>query len=818
MSLNILHYKAIRKLKGLIFNFKLELIKIEIFDLHKQIYFLSKELSFLSRSLHRLLPSFVWDSITKHHSYSFNNFKHRLFVSHYNKFMGLLTKMENESIKNSTSINYTYQGAKKKYCIDKFSSPISILPNPNDIKISINPHEFNNKSNVSLDHTNNKWFLNLSNSVIPKEVSTLLQFGERFSLPTHLNKKRAIHEFIKDIESNMALHKSNKQILIRNIAIPQLHKYIKSTPSVNPSDYRLIHLLNVTKHFCHNNRNIIFTRADKGNITVAMDEIFYFNKVEELLSDVSTYTVVKRNPIKSIENNLNNVLKKWLQNDYISKQQYFKLRSSDSILPKAYGLPKVHKKNTPFRIIVSSMNTALYSLASFLQDIISDSLKKTNSHIANSFELYNSLSGKIVQDSDILISLDVTSLFTNVPLDLAMDSISERWSYIQRNTKISKNEFLIAIKFVLSSTYFTFNNIIYKQTYGTPMGSPLSPVIADIVMQDLETSCLNRINCKLTFYFRYVDDIVMAAPSEKTDLIFKTFNEYHDRIKFTIEYEESRSISFLDLLLTISDNVIQIDWFHKKSFSGRFLSFHSSHPLCHKIGMIYGLVDRAFLLSHPSFHKKNIRYVIELLIENSYPLNFIFEKINNRLKTLIYNKKSNAINNNEKNMNSLDDNNKKIIVFPYIKKISELIAATIDKSQYITGYRILNNLGKFIKAHKDTNKILTNNNVVYKIQCNDCNASYVGQTKRQLKTRIKEHRNNIKLPSKPSVITEHTIEYSHSFDWDNAKILDTESNYFKRSVSEMLHIKEQINGINAQKDTELLDSSYFNLLDMLSRF
>jgi len=91
------------------------------------------------------------------------------------------------------------------------------------------------------------------------------------------------------------------------------------------------------------------------------------------------------------------------------------------------------------------------------------------------------------------------------------------------------------------------------------MGSPLSPVIADVVMRDLETACLNRINFQLTFYFRYVDDIVMATPSDKIDVIVETFNNYHDRLKFTIEYEESRSLSFLDLLLTISNNTIYID-------------------------------------------------------------------------------------------------------------------------------------------------------------------------------------------------------------------------------------------------------------------
>jgi len=335
---------------------------------------------------------------------------------------------------------------------------------------------------------------------------------------------------------------------------------------------------------------------------VAIDRVSYINKVEEILNDNNTYTVVKKNPTKSIENNLNNILKEWFQKGYISKQQFFKLRSSDSILPKAYGLSKVHKENTPFRIIVSSVNTALYSLASFLQDIISESLENSNKHTMNSFGLYNSLSGRQVRDSDMLISLDVISLFTNVPLDLAFESISKRWTYIEHNTKITEKDFILAIKFVLSSTYFAFNNKIYKQTYGTPMGSPLSPVITDVVMQDLETACLNKINFQLTFYSRYVDDIVMVIPSDKIDLIFKTFNN-HDRLKFTIEYEESRSLSFLDLLLTISDNTIYIDWHHKKTFSGRLLSFFSSHPLCHKIGMIYGLIDRAFLLSHPKFHQ-----------------------------------------------------------------------------------------------------------------------------------------------------------------------------------------------------------------------
>jgi len=99
------------------------------------------------------------------------------------------------------------------------------------------------------------------------------------------------------------------------------------------------------------------------------------------------------------------------------------------------------------------------------------------------------------------------------------------------------------------------------------------------------------------------------------------------------------------------------------------------------------------------------------------------------------------------------------------------------------------------------------------ISCNNCNASYVGQTKRQLKTRINEHVKNITLDeSKHSVITKHILDKNHTMDWQNAKILDYENNYFKRLISEMIYIKTQDNGLNSIDDIECLDSSYFNLL------
>jgi len=246
-----------------------------------------------------------------------------------------------------------------------------------------------------LSHTDNKWFINLINITIPEKVSNLLQLGGKFGLPINrFYKKNAIHEFIKDVELYNRHVSEDVKSKIRNITIPFFHRLIHNKKSEKMREKRLIELKNATVKFCKSNPNVIFTRADKGNVTVAIDRIDYLNKIETLLQDQNTYMLINKDPMKNIENCLNTRLKKWLQNNYITKQTYFSLFSSDSVLPKAYGLPKIHKKDYPYRIIVSSINTALYKLASFLQSIITSSLPHDNRQVKNSFELYGTLSGK----------------------------------------------------------------------------------------------------------------------------------------------------------------------------------------------------------------------------------------------------------------------------------------------------------------------------------------------------------------------------------------------------------------------------------------
>jgi len=132
----------------------------------------------------------------------------------------------------------------------------------------------------------------------------------------------------------------------------------------------------------------------------------------------------------------------------------------------------------------------------------------------------------------------VKSLFTNIPVELILEGISNRWQYIQNETKISKKEFIIPVQFILNSTFFIFDNVIYKQIFDTPIGSPLSPILVDIVMQDLEEKAINNLNIDFPIYYRYVDDILLLTPDSKVNIILNTFNNIHKRLQFTVELEK----------------------------------------------------------------------------------------------------------------------------------------------------------------------------------------------------------------------------------------------------------------------------------------
>lgn len=103
-------------------------------------------------------------------------------------------------------------------------------------------------------------------------------------------------------------------------------------------------------------------------------------------------------------------------------------------------------------------------------------------------------------------------MFPSITFELVRESIKKRWERIEKHTRFKFDKFIKGIEFLMNSIYFRFNNKFYKQLNGTPIGSVISPILAEIVFDDLEHSILREYN--LLFYFRYVDDTILCVPTE----------------------------------------------------------------------------------------------------------------------------------------------------------------------------------------------------------------------------------------------------------------------------------------------------------------
>ena len=93
----------------------------------------------------------------------------------------------------------------------------------------------------------------------------------------------------------------------------------------------------------------------------------------------------------------------------------------------------------------------------------------------------------------------------------------------------------------------------YRQTFGFAMENPLSPILSNVVMEDLENLCINKLQEKPLFYNRSVDDIVLCISKNNIRDTLQIFNSYDTNLQFTVENSENNSISFLDIKIIIND-------------------------------------------------------------------------------------------------------------------------------------------------------------------------------------------------------------------------------------------------------------------------
>ena len=195
--------------------------------------------------------------------------------------------------------------------------------------------------------------------------------------------------------------------------------------------------------------------------------------------------------------------------------------------PRLYGLPKVRKDDIPLRPIVNSIGSPTYALSRHLADLLRPHIGQMNLYIKDSTHFIDKINDTTLQETDLLVSFDVVSLLTNVPLHDTMTHI--------RN--IFPEDITALFHHTLMSTYFQWNQNFYEQKEGVAMGSPLSPAIDNLNMEKFEDKALQTAKKKPTHWLRYVDDtfVIWSHGKEELQRFIDHLNSIYPMIQFTME-------------------------------------------------------------------------------------------------------------------------------------------------------------------------------------------------------------------------------------------------------------------------------------------
>ena len=274
--------------------------------------------------------------------------------------------------------------------------------------------------------------------------------------------------------------------------------------------------------------DIIILNQDKGRGVVILNKNDYVEKCSSLLN-CDQFKQLPSDPTRLYEGRVQRVLRKIKSK--LSKEEYKKLYPTGSNAARFYGTAKIHKmkgNNTveqlPLRPIVSNIGTASYHLAKHLSKLLAP-LNQNEYTIRNTKQFLKDLNESNLTSSDYkLVSFDIVSLFTNVPLNKTIDIILRRiYDENEINTVITRSEMRKLLVPCTKQVHFTFNGATYIQTDGVAMGSPLGPVIAGIFVTELERKVLPDIIELVPFWRRYVDDTIALVKVGTTENIFYQF-------------------------------------------------------------------------------------------------------------------------------------------------------------------------------------------------------------------------------------------------------------------------------------------------------
>ena len=545
-----------------------------------------------------------------------------------------------------------------------------------------------------------------------------------------------------------------------------------------------------------------------------MNKIDYTEKLKELISDNTKFEKCIKSQSEKIKKSINEIAKPFKDNN---KFLYYKFRRKGHYNNgHLYGLPKVHKntENPPLRPIISMTGTVTHDIAQFLNNVIRPYLNTTYV-LKSADEFLLDTSQMKLNPSDRIVSLDVESLFTNVPV-IETIQIILRQVYHHPSKAAPEIPQIVMEKLLTictTSTPFDFNNQTYIQKEGVSMGSPLGPTFADFYMSDLENKLLHE-NRKSnpTYYKRYVDDIFAIFKNDRHINLFKSRMTRHSVLRFTHEEMKNNRFNFLDVNITVTPDLsIETSVYIKPTDKGNYMNYASCTPDNYKKSIIKTLVHRAIKYSSNwELVHQEIERIKQVLSNNNFPQAIVENTIRN-----VLNQHHDQQPTPKRStvdffieMQSLPTlrNDRKVVK----KIISEHVKSTDESSsiQVHTFYKPYK-LSSHFSTRPHSNP-LNRSSVVYRFECPEvsCNATYIGMTTCKLLKRCKQHR------YKESSIFKHfTIDHdipppSPNSIPDSFSIIQSYNNKIDLKIAEALFIKDENPIINIKYNE---CSQFFNV-------
>ena len=327
--------------------------------------------------------------------------------------------------------------------------------------------------------------------------------------------------------------------------------------------------------------DIIISKADKGGAVVIQDVDDYIQEANRQLGNNEFYRQVDHDLTKEHTNIVNETIKRFAAEKLISERAAKALKVTDAKTPKFYTLPKVHKENHPGRPIIAAINSPTSKLARFVDHHLQPIAEKLPSYVQDTGAFLRKIKkiGRVPKNA-ILVTMDVSSLYTNIPHREGLNAAA-RALEARTNRTVPTRVLIKFLSLVLNLNNFSFNDNNYIQTKGCAMGSKCSGSYADIFMGDFEAQHIYpRINGYHRGYTRFKDDIFLIWTGGEEALLnfFQEINGVHGSIKFECKHAKD-VINFLDTNVHINpDGTLKTSLYQKPTDRNAYLHHSSYHP------------------------------------------------------------------------------------------------------------------------------------------------------------------------------------------------------------------------------------------------